>query len=1131
MSNEDRKVGVTVVAKNEAKATFQEIKSDAAAMAGAVEQSGQQAAKGVEAIGDSAENTSQKVSRAQGRITSELIRVTEQTRIAAEAGGSLARALEIKGSLRGVDMSSLSPMVDELRLLEAQLSVAKAKEADFAAQNAFASKAAQAQELNKAGEYARWWASELEKAERAEKELAAQNAFSTKAAQAQELNKAREYARWWAVELDKVERAEQKLATQNGFIASLREQSEAIGKTRADLLELKAAQLGLTAQAAPHIAKLRESENAIGGVGMSARATAAAMAQVPLQFQDIVVSLQGGQAPLTVLLQQGSQLVGTFGGVGAATKALGTYMLSLVTPLTAVAAAVAVLGFAYYQGSKEIDNYRKALILSGNQAGTTADQLNQMAKAMSGVVGTQSAAAAGLAEMAQHSKVGSDKLQEFTSSALLWQRVTGQAVSETARAFADLSKDPVKAVLALNDQMNFLTATVYDQIMALDEQGRAEEAAAVAQKAYSDAMATRSSEMLSNMGSLERGWNILANAAKKAWDAMLNVGRPTSLEELRSRIDATNRDLNNMLTGDGFSSNEGGAAFGTGGRGRLARIDQLKKQLGDLQAQAAPLEAAEATSNIASVQKQYVDAMQDYDQISGQYASKETKRTQALTVERNKYNKAVKETNAAFAGTPELAGKLADLESKHQQSIEGINKKFTEKGKSGSGKPARDALSIDINATKRDLEVLTFSYTSAQKIMEAQRAAGLIDDKAYYEEKRKYINLEADAQDKLLQSEMDRYKQEKVTKDNRLQVEKGIADTQAKMDKAKMERSTALQVLGYQEEAALNAQKVSINAAEQAAKDYLTTLQKGFDRTVDAVGWGSERRNVEAGRQQIEDRYTQQRQDLANQRAQIEMQTGLELNAQQQELYDSRLAIINKYEALALQSYTGGISRRLEAEGQWLIGVDRAWQDYQSVAANVAQMSADAFTNAFRGMEDSLVTFVTTGKLSFTDMANSVVADITRIIIKQQISNALGVAGSGGGGGGLMSLIGTGIGMLGGGGAVASAASALPGDSLDNFLSLSGYRASGGDVTGGGLYEVNEQGPELLTVGNRNFLMMGQQGGYVTPNSQISQGGSAAKTTHINVTVQMPQGGSRETALQFGRTAGRQIAIAQSRNG
>ena len=223
-------------------------------------------------------------------------------------------------------------------------------------------------------------------------------------------------------------------------------------------------------------------------------------------------------------------------------------------------------------------------------------------------------------------------------------------------------------------------------------------------------------------------------------------------------------------------------------------------------------------------------------------------------------------------------------------------------------------------------------------------------------------------------------------------------------------------------------------------------------------------------------------------------------------------------------------------------------QNYVDQAANVAQMSAEAFANAFKGMEDSLVTFVTTGKLSFTNFANSVVSDITRIIVKQQMSNALGVAGvGGGGGGGLMGLIGAGIGMLGGSGAVASAANALPGDSLDNFLALKGLAAN----AKGGVYD----SPGLSTYRNQihdtpKFFAFAKGAGVFgeagpeaimpltrTPDGNLGvramsgSGGGAGNTTHINVTVQMPQGGSRETALQFGRTVGRQIAVAQSRNG
>jgi tape measure domain-containing protein len=74
-----------------------------------------------------------------------------------------------------------------------------------------------------------------------------------------------------------------------------------------------------------------------------------------------------------------------------------------------------------------------------------------------------------------------------------------------------------------------------------------------------------------------------------------------------------------------------------------------------------------------------------------------------------------------------------------------------------------------------------------------------------------------------------------------------------------------------------------------------------------------------------------------------------------------------------------------------------------------------------------------------------------------------------------------------------------------------GGRAEGGGVYAGGMYRVNERGPELLSVGNRDYLMMGSQNGSVTPNSKLGGG------TGVVVNV-YPQSGetasvrSRETA-------------------
>lgn len=87
-----------------------------------------------------------------------------------------------------------------------------------------------------------------------------------------------------------------------------------------------------------------------------------------------------------------------------------------------------------------------------------------------------------------------------------------------------------------------------------------------------------------------------------------------------------------------------------------------------------------------------------------------------------------------------------------------------------------------------------------------------------------------------------------------------------------------------------------------------------------------------------------------------------------------------------------------------------------------------------------------------------------------------------------------------------------------------GGRASGGPVSAGRMYQVNERGPELLNVAGRQFLMMGSQGGSVTPNAGQS------KQININVNVQGQPGQNRDTLQQQGVAIGSGINRSLARS-
>lgn len=67
----------------------------------------------------------------------------------------------------------------------------------------------------------------------------------------------------------------------------------------------------------------------------------------------------------------------------------------------------------------------------------------------------------------------------------------------------------------------------------------------------------------------------------------------------------------------------------------------------------------------------------------------------------------------------------------------------------------------------------------------------------------------------------------------------------------------------------------------------------------------------------------------------------------------------------------------------------QALRQYGEEAKDWTKSMSDAVSQVFGGMEDALANFVTTGKLSFTDFANSVISDLARIAIRASITGPL----------------------------------------------------------------------------------------------------------------------------------------------
>lgn len=180
----------------------------------------------------------------------------------------------------------------------------------------------------------------------------------------------------------------------------------------------------------------------------------------------------------------------------------------------------------------------------------------------------------------------------------------------------------------------------------------------------------------------------------------------------------------------------------------------------------------------------------------------------------------------------------------------------------------------------------------------------------------------------------------------------------------------------------------------------------------------------------------------------------------------------------------------LAFQEEFKFGVKDAFISYRDDALDAAKQAKDGFNNFTQGLEDAFVKLALTGKLSFKDMANSILADLARIMVKRAL--------------------------------VFAATSFFPG-----FFP---GRAGGGPVDASKPYVVGEQGPELFVPNSA---------GKIIPNNKLTAGsgsGMAVGQTTVNYNIQAVDAASfrslvaRDPSFIFSVTeAGRRSQPTRSR--
>ncbi|MGQ7243709.1 phage tail length tape measure family protein [Salinicola sp. V024] len=454
--------------------------------------------------------------------------------------------------------------------------------------------------------------------------------------------------------------------------------------------------------------KINEQRNALAGSSSAMQKNAKTAGELrfatrglPAQFTDIAVSLQGGQRPLTVLLQQGGQLKDMFGGILPAIRAMGTYVVGLINPLTIVAAALGTFAIAAYAGADESDKLTKSLAQTGNMSGATTDELIMTARALDNLSGvTQRRAVNALNEIVKSGKFTSDQFTDIAAAAIAMQDSIGQAIDETISQFAKIADDPVEAVTTLNEKYNFLTADIYKQITALVEQGRTVDAQRLAMQTYSDTIQDRAKDVASSLGTIETVWKNIKIAASEGWDAILDIGRQSTIDDKISDVQSQLAAARERAE-SGRSSKTGGVAAAQ------AQVANLTIQLSLLESQKiATQQQAKAEADKQKIQNRAISAISSVNKLIDDGRSKAEQQAKA-------YKDLEKNIQAAAkAGTPFSAEEI-------DKARAAIKDKFKETKKEASYR--EDAATRYLDKLREQQSSLQQQSETSDKIGSAQR--------------------------------------------------------------------------------------------------------------------------------------------------------------------------------------------------------------------------------------------------------------------------------------------------------------------------------------------------------------------------------------------------------------------------
>nr|WP_083196160.1 phage tail length tape measure family protein [Pseudomonas sp. AU12215] len=204
------------------------------------------------------------------------------------------------------------------------------------------------------------------------------------------------------------------------------------------------------------------------------------------------------------------------GALSGAVSTIPTSYLAVLAAVTPLAIALGALSVAALKGIEDLNAFNKALIATGGFAGKTTSQLIDLRNELAGGEHFSEAQAAILA-LVENGRLAGDTFDAVAAAATEMAAATGKSAADVSEQFASARKDVVALAAELSSRYHVVTASTYEQIRALQEQGQSMDALRLLAGEVAGEMKRRNDEISESTRGIAKLWDDATNALGRYW--------------------------------------------------------------------------------------------------------------------------------------------------------------------------------------------------------------------------------------------------------------------------------------------------------------------------------------------------------------------------------------------------------------------------------------------------------------------------------------------------------------------------------------------------------------------------------------------------------------------------------------